>query len=567
MYIDIVPNRKSPPAILLRESVREGKKVTKRTLANLSSLSIGQAEAIRQVLKGRTMIPLESSFDILRSQHHGHVKAIQETMRRLKIGQLLGSRRSRERDVVLAMIAARVLEPQPKLATTRWWHITTLADQFSVADANEEELYRSLDWLVEQQDPIEQRLANRHLQEGGQMLYDLSSSYFEGTTCPLAARGYSRDGKKGKLQVNYGLLTDREGRPISISAFEGNTADPTTLMPQVKRIQTLFGIDSMVLIGDRGMISQHQIDQLQEHEGVLWISALKSGAIRSLLESDVIQLDLFDEFNLFELTHPDFPGERLVACRNPELARLRSHKRHSLLEATAQELDKICAMVEAGRLRGKDKIGLRVGKVINRYKVAKHIVLEIEEAYFAYHVNDEQVACEAALDGLYVIRTNVPKKQMESAEAVRCYKNLNQVERAFRSLKSIDLEIRPIHHRLENRVRAHLFLCMLAYYVKWHMMEAWRSLLFADEALETKETRDPVAPATRSSSAMEKVNEKQLPDGSTVHSFRTLITELSSIVRNTCCHKGVAGDSIFTIDTQPNTKQQQALQLLNSIQL
>lgn len=567
MYIDIVPNRKSPPAILLRESVRLDGKIVKRTLANLSCLSVEQAQALRQILKGQPLAPVGECFEVRRSRHHGHIKAITAAMRRLGMAQLIGSRRCDQRDCVLAMIAARIADPQSKLATARWWQTTTLPEHFEIEGAEEQRLYQALDWLAERQEEIEARLAKRHLRQGGQVLYDLSSSYFEGVTCPLAARGYSRDGKKGKLQVNYGLLTDREGRPVSISAFEGNTADSTTLMGQVDRLQARFGIESMVLIGDRGMISQRQIEQLSDRQGLEWITALKSGAIRALLEDESIQLGLFDEFNLFEFSHPDYPNERLVACRNDSLARQRAHKRQALLEASAEALDKVRVMVEAGRLRGRDRIGVRVGKVVNRYKMAKHLRLDIGEQHFAFHVDASSVAREAALDGLYVIRTNLPAERMDSHEAVRCYKNLSQVERAFRSLKSIDLEVRPIHHRLTQRVRAHLFLCMLAYYVKWHMMEAWRPLLFADENVDAKRRRDPVAPATRSADALAKVKTKRLPDGDLAHSFHTLLADLSTLVRNTCHHKGVAGNPIFTVDTQPNPTQQRALQLIQSIRV
>jgi len=567
MYIDIVPNRKSPPAILLRESTRQGKKIVKRTIANLSSLSIAQAESIRRILKGEKLVKPEEHFDILRSPAHGHVDAVLVTIRRLGLDKMIGSRRSKERDLVVAMIASRILCPQSKLALTRDWGNTTLGEMLGVEEADDEALYAAMDWLYEHQDAIEKRLAARHLQEGGRVLYDLSSSYFEGEKCPLAARGYSRDQKKGKLQVNYGLLTDDRGCPVSISAFSGNTTDPKTLMPQVERLQGAFNLKSVVLVGDRGMISQKQVDELKGQSGVEWITALKTGAIRKLMDAQAIQLTLFDERNLFELIHPDFPGEKLVACRNPELAHRRKHKRNDLLRTTSEELEKVQGMIERGYLKDAEKIGVRIGKVINRYKMAKHFKLEIAERQFSFGIDTEKVNAEAALDGIYVIRTSLGEK-LSAADAVRHYKALSQVERAFRSIKTMDLEIRPIRHYQEQRVRTHLFLCMLAYYVKWHMMEAWRPLLFADEEQQAKQTRDPVAPAKRSAAAEEKAKSKQLPDGSPAHSFQTLLRNLASIVRSTCRSKDTdAGTPTFIIDTQQTPNQKKAFQLLKEIKV
>ena len=567
MYIDIVPNRKSPPAILLRESTRQGKKIVKRTIANLSSLSIAQARAIRRILKGEKLVKPEEHFDILRSPAHGHVDAVLVTIRRLGLDKIIGSRRSKERDLVVAMIASRILCPQSKLALTRDWGNTTLGEFLGVEEADDEALYAAMDWLYERQDAIEKRLAARHLQEGGRVLYDLSSSYFEGEKCPLAARGYSRDQKKGKLQVNYGLLTDDRGCPVSISAFSGNTTDPKTLMPQVERLRDAFNLKSVVLVGDRGMISQKQIDELKGQEGMEWITALKTGAIRKLMDAQAIQLTLFDERNLFELTHPDFPGEKLVACRNPELAHRRKHKRDDLLKATSEELKKVQGMIERGYLKDGEKIGVRIGKVINKYKMAKHFKLEIAESQFSFEIDQEKVRAEAALDGIYVIRTSL-EEELSAADAVRYYKALSQVERAFRSIKTMDLEVRPIRHYQEQRVRTHLFLCMLAYYVKWHMMEAWRPLLFADEEQQAKQTRDPVAPAKRSAAAEEKAKSKQLPDGSPAHSFQTLLRNLASIVRSTCRSRDAdAGTPTFIIDTQQTPNQKKAFQLLKEIKV
>lgn len=569
MHIDIVPNRDSPPAVLLRESYREGTKVRKRTLANLSALSTEQVDAIRRTLKGERLVPVAELFEIVRSRHHGHVQAVRAAMKQLGFESLVASRPSRERDLIVAMVIARILEPASKLATTRWWHTTTLPEAFVVADAGEDDLYEALDWLITRQDHIEKKLAARHLKKGGLVLYDLSSSYFEGTKSPLAALGYNRDGKSGKLQVNYGLLTDPRGRPVAVSVFEGNTGDPKTLMPQVDKLQKSFAIEQLVLVGDRGMISQKQINELKKRDGIDWITALRTGAIRKLVDGGQIQLGLFDERNLFEVTHPDFPGERLVACRNSQLALLRAKKRQSLLQATSTELEKVRGMISRGKIKGKDAIGVRVGKVVDKYKMSKHLVLDIRDDGFDFHLDDDKVSAEAALDGIYVVRTSVTAQFLATDDVVRSYKMLSQVEQAFRSLKTIDLEVRPIRHRREDRVKAHIFLCMLAHYVVWHMIESWRELLFCDEDQQAKKTRDPIAPAKRSNAALDKVHSKVLDDGTPVHSFQTLLKDLSTIVSNTCRRPGAstANEPTFDIVTNPSPTQQRAYDLLRSIQV
>ena len=654
MYIATVPNRNSPPAILLREGYRQDGKVKSRTLSNLSKLPAEAVAAVKRVLKGEHLVSTDELFEIVEdgSAAHGNVEAVMMAMGKLDVAGLLCSRPSRQRDLVAAMVAARILEPQSKVATTRWWSDTTLADTLNVSDADEDELYEAMDWLLQRQDPIEKKLAGRHLDNGGVALYDLTSSYFEGVTCPLAALGHSRDGKKGKLQVNYGLLANAQGIPVAVSVFAGNTGDPKTLLPQVEKMRESFGIGKFVLVGDRGMITQKQIDALRKLEDVDWLTAMRPGAIRKLVEDGSIQMGLFDERNLFELEHPDWPGERLIACRNPELATRRTAKREALLEATAAELEKVRRMVgrgrlwgkkdisdrvnkllkqykvgkhftveirddgfeyhldeEAlaaelatkddkdaartakrlerakrhvesvgdkldkirertarGRLHGKDDIGVRVGRVIDKYKMAKHFVLHIEDDGFDFERDQDNIDAEAALDGIYVVRTSVDKKIMDSDQAVRGYKQLANVERVFRCLKSIDLMVRPIRHRLEIRVRAHILLCVLAYYVEWHMSEAWRPLLFADQDQQTKASRDPVAPAQRSEAAMQKVHARRLDDGSPVHSFRTLLKHLGNIVRNTCrCPDAGPQGPTFYKTTTPNTKQQQALDLLRTI--
>jgi len=564
MHIHVIPNRNSKPAILLRESYREGGKVKKRTLANLSHFPIDQVDTLRRVLKGERLAPVSSLFDVIDSKLHGHVEVVRLAMRRLGFEKLVSPNSSRQRDLVVAMVAARILEPDSKLATTRWWNNSTLPEDLGVDDADEDELYEAMDWLLDRQGKIEKKLATRHLRDDGLVLYDLSSSYVEGESCPLAALGYNRDGKKGKLQVNYGLLTDERGCPVSVSVFTGNTADAATLVPQAQKAREEFGIDRLVLVGDRGMISSKQIEQLKEMGEVEWITALRSGQIRKLLEGGTIDMSLFDKRDLYEVTHADFPGERLVVCRNPLMAERREHTRESLIEATVEELEKVRGMVARGRLKGKEKIGLRVGRVVNKYKMAKHIHLDIEEGSFDYCVVVESVKAEAAMDGLYVIRTSLAEERMGAEDAVRRHKDLSKVERAFRSLKSIDLKIRPIYHHLKRRVRAHIFLCMLAYYVEWHMKEAWRELLFSDE--EHKKDRDPVAPAQRSAKALKKVRSKRLEDGTAAHSFRTLLVSLSTIVRNSCRRQGAGPEEAsFTMMTRANVKQKRALALINTI--
>jgi Transposase DDE domain len=568
MHIATIPNRGSRPTYLLRKSVRDGRHVKSETLANLSALPIDQIEAIRRVLKGEKLGPVGDSLECIATRQHGHVEAVRTAMTRLGFDKLIDAKASRSRDLVVAMVAGRIIAPEAsKLGMIGAWADTTLADDLGVSDANEDELYDAMDWLIERQGRIEQRLAKRHLKNDSLVLFDLTSSYFEGVTCPLAKLGYSRDRKPGTLQVNYGLLCDARGCPVSVSIFDGNTGDPKTLLPQVEKLKKDFGLASLVMVGDRGMISNVQIDAMRTMGGVDWITALKNGAIAKLADGGVLQPDLFDERNLISLKHDDYPGERLVACRNPPLARLRAAKRADLLAATAKELEKIKARVLAGRLEGRDKIGLRIGKVISKYKVAKHFDLDIKDGAFNFAVNADRVAAEAALDGLYVIRTSVAAETMSSEAAVLNYKKLAEAERAFRTLKGIDLHVRPIRHRLEDRVKAHIFLSMLAYYVQWHMIEAWAPLTFKDEAdVDASRERDPVAPAKRSKAALEKVHTRTLADGTRPMSFGRLLQHLGTIARNTMRPKSAKpGEATFTLTTRPTPKQQQALDLLATI--
>ena len=551
---------------LLRRSYREGASVKNETLGNLSHLPESLIEIIRRSLQGEMFVASGEAFEIAASRPHGHVQAVAAAMQRLGFASILGSKPSREREVVLAMVAARIIAPHTKLATTRWWHTTTLASDFGVSEANEDDLYAAMDWLLARQDTIQKKLAARHLSDGGLVLYDLTSSYFEGTTCPLAKLGHNRDGRKGLLQVNYGLLTDARGCPVAVSVHEGNVADGATLLPEVQRLREQFGIEQLVMVGDRGMIGHATIAELREMNGIGWITALKNASIRALVEHGQLQLGLFDERNLIELSSPEYPGERLVACRNPQLAKLRAIKREELLLATEKNLRAIKERVDAGRLKGADAIGLRVGKVVNQYKVAKHFELAIGDQSLTFARKHDAIAAEAALDGIYIIRTSVDATRMDSADCVRNYKALANVERAFRSLKTVDLKVRPIHHRTADRVRAHILLCMLAYYVEWHMREAWRELTFADIDQAAKATRDPVAPAERSQAALNKSASHTVDDGSPAHSFSTLMAELASIVRNTCRTLNVRPQaSTFDIVTTPNVTQRHALDLVKQI--
>ncbi len=572
MYIETVPNRNSRPAILLREGWREGKKVKKRTLANLSDWPQDRVDALRMALSGVKLMALEQALDKHRTRTHGHVDAVLKAVKKLGLDKIVSAKPCRERNIIIATIVTRVCAPDSKLAMTRWWKDTTLPELLDLSGVDEDGIYEAMDWLLARQPRIEKKLAKRHLQEGDLVLYDLTSSYFEGETCPLAKRGKSRDRKRNTLQINYGLVTTQQGCPVSVSVYDGNTADSTTLMEQVHKVRDEFGINEVVLVGDRGMISQKQIDALRDMDGIAWITALKSGGIRKLVEGGELQLDLFDERNLFELASPGYPGERLVACRNAALGRKRGHKRTSMLEATERELSKIRTSLIKGTLRkserSKDRIGVRVGKVINKFKMAKHFVLHIDENRFDFERDEKSITDEAALDGLYVIRTSVPAEKMDAEESVRSYKRLTGVERAFQSLKSVDLMVRPIRHRTENRVRAHIFLCMLTYYVQRYIKEALRPMLFADDDCEQKATRDPVAPARRSSSARKKAATKKLEDGTPVESFRTLLDHMSTITRDSYIQQLPNGQThTFDLDTRPDINHQRVYDRIAEIAL
>lgn len=539
MYIDIVPNRSSPPAVLLRESSREGGKIRKRTLANLSCLPPAAVDVLRRSLRGETLVSPDEAVRIERSAPYGHVAAVLGTLHRLKLDQVLGTKRSPERDRVLAMVVARVLSPSSKLATARGLGeesaFSALSDALGLEAVSPDSLYRALDWLLERQPAIEARLAAKHLGEGTLLLYDVTSTYLEGRHCPLAAHGYSRDGKPGKMQLVFGLLTTPEGCPVAVEVFSGNTADPATLASAVEKARERFGLKRVVWVADRGLLTNARIEaELRPDADCGWITALRAPAVQALYEEKVLQLSLFDQHDLAEIRSSAFPGERLIACRNPLLGEERARKREALLKSTETELEKIRKAVDRERnpLRGREKIGVRVGGVLGRFKMAKHFRIEITDDAFSFERDAEGIEEEAKLDGIYVIRTSVPKEEMTPEAAVLAYKSLSQVERAFRSAKT-DLDVRPLHHHTEPRVRAHVFLCMLAYYVEWHLRRSLAPLLFQDHdrPAAAEQRASVVAKAEISPAAKRKKARRKTDDGLPVHSFQTLLEDLATATR------------------------------------
>ncbi len=570
MYIATVPNRSSPPAILLRESYREGKKVKSRTLANLSHWPERKVENLRRVLREETLVAPEDAFEIQRSLPHGHVAAVLGSLRQLRLERVIERRATRERSLAVAMVVARLIEPGSKLATARGVGeesaVSSLGEELEIVSASEDEFYRAMDWLLKRQQRIENALAKRHLRSGTLVLYDVTSTYFEGRKCPLARFGHNRDGKKGKLQIVLGLLCSIDGCPCAVEVFEGNTGDPKTLSAQIKKTRDRFGLERVILVGDRGMITEARLRQdIRGVEGLEWISALRSPAIAKLVEGGAIQMEFFDEKDLAEITHPDYPGERLVVCRNPTLAQQRARKRKELLAATERVLAKIKAATQRRRrpLRGKDNIALRVGRDVGRYKVQKHFQIDITEESLHYERKREKIKAEAALDGIYVIRTSVPSDLLGSEETVGAYKRLSRVERAFRSLKTVDLKLRPIFHRAADRVRAHVFVCMLAYYVEWHMRQRLAPILFDDDDKETAEKmrKSVVAAAQRSPRAQQKAATKRTEDDFPVHSFQSLLRDLATLTKNHVQAK-IKNAPLFVQYSKPTRLQQQAFGLL-----
>jgi transposase len=549
----------------LRESYREDGTVKKRTLANLSALPMEHVELIQRSLKGEKLYSAGDLFDVVRNIPHGHVQAVLGTIRKLGLDQMIYSRPCRERDLVVGMIAERLIYGCSKLATVRHWHTTSLAGELGIEDADEDDLYEAMDWLLARKEKIENKLAKKHLGTGAAVFYDVTSSYYEGRCCPLARFGHSRDRKRGRPIVVYGVMTDRAGRPVSVDVYPGNTGDSTTVVDQVEKLRDRFGLEKLVLVGDRGMLTQAQIDKVRSYPGIGWVSALRAGQIRQLAEGGSLQMSLFDEHNIAEIEDPQYPGERLVVCYNPLLAEERKRKRAELLEATEKLLDKVAAQV--GRRTKtpmpKEEIGIKVGRVLYRHKMGKHFRVTIQEGQFSYKRREDSICKEQELDGIYVIRTSEPARKLARDDVVRTYKNLAEVERVFRTMKSLDIRVRPIRHWNEDRVRAHIFICLLAYYVEWHMRKALRPMLFDDEQRERiRPRRDPVAPAQPSPSAEKKKSTKSTPDGLPVHSFDTLLAELATLCRNVCQRKNDDGKHTFNMMTQPSAIQEKAFKLL-----
>ena len=563
MYIESVPNRDSPPAILLRESYREAGKVKKRTLLNLSDWPHERIAGFKALLKGGTVIPKElDAITIIRSLPHGHVEAALGTARKIGLDRLLGPDGNRCRDLVLALVVGRILDPSSKLAAARALSPDTatssLGEQLGLGVVDEDELYSALDWLTVRQPAIEAALAKRHFTGGTLVLYDVSSSYLEGRCCPLAQFGYSRDGKRGKRQIVYGLLCARDGCPVAIEVFAGSTADPTTLTSQVTKLKARFGLDHVVLVGDRGMITQARISEDIKSAGLDWITALRAPAIKVLCEGGALQMSLFDDRDMAAITSPDFPGERLIVCRNRALGGERARKREDLLAATERDLARVAAALARKRqpLRGNAEIGLEVGAVLDKHKMAKHFALDITDTSFGFTRKTDAITAEAALDGLYVVRTSLPA-------TVRSYKSLSLVERAFRCIKTVDLQVRPVYHWLAGRVRAHVFLCMLAYYLEWHMRQRLAPMLYDDTDKEVAEAlrSSVVAKAERSPAAVTKQTTGRTDDGLPIHSFRTLLDDLATLTRNTLV-TAIAPRQPFTLTARPTPLQQKAHDLL-----
>jgi transposase len=567
MYIARVPNRKSHPTILLRESWREGARVKNRTLANLTHWPAEKIEALEQVLKGRTSFgpPLPEAFEITRSRPHGHALAVLGTIRQLKLEHLLAP--GPQRQLVIAMVAQRLLEPGSKLATVRALHPETahssLGEQLGLDAVDKDQLYATMDWLLPQQPTIEQALARRHLGEGTLVLYDVTSTYFEGHCCPLAKYGYSRDERRGNPQIVLGVLTNDEGCPVACEVFEGNTADPKTVATQIDKLRTRFGLQQIVLVGDRGMLTQARIEaELRPVEGLEWITALRSVQLQELVSEGALQLSLFDRTDLAEITHPDYPGERLIVCRNPLLATERARKREELMQAVERKLAELVAATQRPQrpLHDPQRISFRVGTVLGPRKVAKYFDWQITEQGLSYQRNQARIDRDAALDGIYVLRTSLPAERLGAPQTVVAYKRLARVERLFRTLKSAELELRPIHHRLADRVRAHVLICLLAYYVEWHMRRALAPLLFDDED-SPDPTASPVTPARCSAAAQDKAARKRTPDQLPVQSFRDLLRHLAMIVKNRI-EPTLKSIPPFNMITRPDALQQCAFQLL-----
>jgi Transposase DDE domain len=543
---------------LLRRSWRDGGKVRNETVANLSKLPPETIELIRRSLAGERFIPAGAVAQVARSLPHGHAAAVHAMARKLGFPALLGPP-GPARDLAYALVISRVLRPASKLSTAAWWDDVTLGPDLGVAGASTDDIYAAMDWLAARQDDIEKELARRHLREGGIAMFDLSSSWVEGRHCELAARGYSRDGKRGKAQIEYGLLTDRAGRPVAVRVFAGNTGDPKTFPEAVDAVRGKFTLQQMIMVGDRGMITSARIAELRKLDGMAWITCLRGPAIKKLIADDgPLQLSLFDEQDLAEIRSPDYPGERLIACRNPALAAERARKREDLLAATEADLAAIAARVAAGRIKDPDKIGVAAGKIINKRKVAKHFTLDIAPGQLSWQRNQPAIDAEAATDGIYVIRTPVPEDTLSAPATVAAYKDLANLERDFRHIKADDLDLRPIWHRLQDRVKAHVLICMLGCYLIWHLRQAWAPLTFTDEHPPGR--ANPVAPARRSASATAKATRKTGPGGQPIRSFRDILDHLGTLTRNDLRY----GQAIIPALAEPTPDQRRAFNLIGA---
>ena len=549
---------------LLRRTYRENGKVKQQTLANLSALPPDAIAVLRALLRGTAFVPLDQGLEIVRSLRHGDVACALAMTRRLDLANLLDPAPSRMRSLALALIALRVVDPRSKLATSRVWTTTTLPEDLGIQDVTEDDLYAAMDWLLERQDRIEAALAKRHLAQGGLVLYDLTSTYVEGSHCPLARFGYNRDKKRGKRQIEYGLLTDGRGVPVAVEVFSGNTADPKTVKSQVDKLRKGFKLERVVLVGDRGMLTSARIEALRKEGGMDWISSLRAPQIRMLVDQGAIQLRLFDERDLAEVRSPEFPGERLVVCKNPALAQERARKRRELLAATEEHLAMVARQVAEGRLKDEGRIGERVGRVIDRYKMQKHFGWKVTDGKLVYWRDEAAIEAEARLDGLYVIRTSVGEEKLTTEQAVVAYKSLSRVERAFRTLKSVDLRVRPIHHYSEDRVRAHVLLCMLGYYVEWHLREAWAPLLYTDEEPGQRAGASPVTAAVRSEAGRDKVARGTTAEGVELESYSTLLAKLATVTRNLARIPAMPDVRAFWVTSTPGAVQSKALELVGA---
>ena len=568
MYVEFVPDGKYKPAILIRESKRQGKKIIKKTILNITNWAPEQIDGLKKVFSGKELVPVDEIFSIKRSFPHGHVEAIMKAIMKLDFYRIISSKPAKEQKIIMALIIQRIIKPSSKLEATRLWKDSSIASELGVENVDSNDVYNAMDWLVKRKKHIENKLIKRHIHNGDRVLYDSSSTYYYGKKCPLVFLGNSKDKKKGIPQIVYGLMTDSNGIPVSIDVYPGNTGDPSTIPGQVDKIKKRFNVDRVIIVGDRGMLTHARISEIKKNSNLGWISALRSESIRALIKSGNIQLSIFDELNIAEITSKDFPGERLVVCFNPSLAESRKYKREKLLTKTEELLEGIVRQVKKRTKTPlkKDEIGVKVGKVIGKYKMQKHINFTIEDNHFEWSRNKDSIETEKKLDGFYIIRTSEPESAFTASDLVRCYKDLRGVEEAFRSIKTVDLNIQPINHRLVNRVNAHVFICFLAYYVTWHLKKAWTPLLYKDEDLEeAKKTRNPVLQTTPSKNAMNKKKTHKTEEGFEAHSLKSLLNHLATRCKNICRSGRIKNSLPVEIYTEKTPLQRRGLELLDTI--